>query len=92
MFLGPKFKNKLCSKTTSYTQESLIVHLCSVAPRKLCVVVKYYIVHMYSIPYRTYGSTANILILEPTVLIYVYQKNSAVTRIYLVLEVLILNE
>ena len=30
---------------------------------------------MYSMPYYTYGSTANFLFLEPTVLIYVYQKN-----------------
>ena len=43
--------------------------------------VKYYIVHMYSMPYYTYGiyynlSTANYLVLEPTAL-YIYQKNSA---------------
>ena len=73
MFLGTKFKNELCSKTTSYTQESLIVHLCSVAPQKLCVItrVKYYIVRMCSMPYYTYGSTAYFLVLEPTVLIYI---------------------
>ena len=33
---------------------------------------KYYIVHMYSMPYYTYGSTANFLFLEPTALIYLY--------------------
>ena len=43
---------------------------------------------MYSVPYYTYGSTANFLVLEPTALIYyyIYQKNDAVTRIYVVLE------
>ena len=46
-----------------------IVYSRSVDPRKLCVGVKYYIVHMYSMPYYTYGSTANFLILEPTALI-----------------------
>ena len=30
-----------------------------------------YIVHMYSMPYYTYGSTASLLILEPTALIYI---------------------
>ena len=30
--------------------------------------VKYYIVHMYSMPYYTYGSTANFLFLGPTAL------------------------
>ena len=49
-----------------------IVHLHSVDPRKLCVCVKYYIVHMYSMLYCTYGSTANFLVLEPTALIYIY--------------------
>ena len=39
---------------------------------KLCVRVKYYIVHMYSMPYYTYGSTANFLFLGPTALIYIY--------------------
>ena len=48
-----------------------IVHSRSVDPRKLCVGVKYYIVHMYSMPYYTYGSTANFLVLEPTALIYI---------------------
>ena len=46
-----------------------IVYLCSVDPRKLRVGVKYYIVHMYSMPYYTYGSTANFLFLEPIALI-----------------------
>ena len=71
-----------------------IVSSCSVDPRKwkLCVGVKYYIVHMYSMPYYTYGSTANFLFLEPTVLTYIYQKNGAVTRIYVVLEILKLNK
>ena len=69
-----------------------VLYSRSVDPRKLCVGVKYYIVHMYSMPYYTYGSTANFLFLEPTTLIYIYQKNGAVTRIYVVLEVLKLNE
>ena len=47
-----------------------IVHSRSVDPRKLCIGVKYYILHMYSMPYYTYGSTANFLVLEPTALIY----------------------
>ena len=47
-----------------------IVHSHSVDPRKLCVGIKYYIVHMYSMPYYTYGSTANLLVLEPTALLY----------------------
>ena len=35
----------------------IIVHSRSIEPRKLCVGVKYYIVHvhMYSMPYYTYG-------------------------------------
>ena len=45
--------------------------------RKLCVGVKYYIVHMYSVPYYTYGSTANFLFLGPTALIYIYIKRTA---------------
>ena len=42
---------------------------------------------MYSMPYYTYGSTANFLVLGPTALIYIYiyQKNGAVTRINVVL-------
>ena len=69
-----------------------IVHSRLVDPRKLCVGVKYYTVHMYSMPYYTYGSTANVLVLEPIALIYIYQKNGAVTRINVVLEILKLNE
>ena len=47
-------------------------------PCKLCVRVKYYIVHMYSMPYYTYGSTANFLVLEPTALTYInYIKRTA---------------
>ena len=49
-----------------------ILYSCSVDPRKLCVGVKYYIVHMYSMPYYTYGSIANFLFLGPTALIYIY--------------------
>ena len=44
------------------------------------------------LPYYTYGSTANFLFLGPTALIYTYQKNGAVTRMYVVLEILKLNE
>ena len=50
---------------------STILYLRSVDPRKLCVGVQYYMVHMYSMPYYTYGSTANSLFLEPTALIYI---------------------
>ena len=71
-------------------QISTIVHSCSIDPWKLCVGVKYYIVHMYSMPYYAYGSTANIFVLEPTVLIYVYQKDGAVTRIYMVLKMFLI--
>ena len=42
----------------------IIVHSCSVDPPKLCVGVKYYIVHMYSMPYYTYGSTTNFFCLR----------------------------
>ena len=49
----------------------IILHLRSVDPWKLYVCVKYYIVHMYSMPYYTYGSAANFLFLEPTALIYI---------------------
>ena len=48
---------------------------------------------MYSMPYYTYGSTANFLFSGPTVLIYkLYQKIGAVTRINVVLEIKKLNE
>ena len=74
------------------TEFIAIVHLRSVDSRKLRVGVNYYIVHMYSMPYYTYGSTANFLCLEPTALQYIYQKNDAVTRIHMVLDILKLNE
>ena len=51
-----------------------IVHLRSIDPRKLCIGVKYYIVHMYSVPHYTYGSTGNILVLEPMGLIFIYKE------------------
>ena len=47
-----------------------ILHSRSVGPRKWHVDVKYYIAHMYSMPYYTYGSAANFLFLGPTALIY----------------------
>ena len=50
---------------------SWIYSIRSVDSRKLGVGVKYYIVHMYSVPYYTYGSTANFLFLEPIALIYI---------------------
>ena len=78
-------------KSEGVEEMSIKVHSRSVDPRKLCVGVKYYIVHMYSMPYYTYGSTANLLDLEPTALI-LYQKNGAVTRINVVLENLKFNE
>ena len=68
-----------------------IAHSRSVDPRKLCVGVKYYIVHMYSMPCYTYGGIANFLFLHLQHL-YIYQKNGAVTRINVVLENLKLNE
>ena len=70
----------------------IILHSRSVDPGKLCVGVKYYIVHMYSMPYYTYGSTANFVFLETIALVYIYQKNSAVMRIYMVFEALKLNK
>ena len=51
--------------------EAIIVHSRSVDPWKLCVGVKYYIGHMYSMPYYTYGSIANFLFLEPIAFIYI---------------------
>ena len=45
----------------SIVVEESILYSCSVDPWKLCVGIKYYIVHMYSMSYYTYGSTANIL-------------------------------
>ena len=50
---------------------TIVFYSCSVDPRKLGVGVEYYIVHMYSMPYYTYGSTANFVFLEPTALIYI---------------------
>ena len=54
-----------------YPSNQTILYTCSVEPRKLCVGVKYYIVHMYIMPYYTYGSTANFLFLGPTAFIYI---------------------
>ena len=51
-----------------------ILYSRSLDPQKLRVGVKYYIVHMYSMPHYTYGSTANVLFLGPTVLIYIISK------------------
>ena len=48
----------------------IILYSPSVDPQKLCVGVK--ILHMYSMLYYTYGSTATFLFLEPTALIYIY--------------------
>ena len=50
--------------------------------------------NMYSMPYYTYGSTANFLFLKSTALVYtyIYQKNGTVTRINVVLEILKLNK
>ena len=48
-----------------------ILYSRSVDPQKLRVGVKYCIVHMYSMPYYTYSSTANFLFLEPTALIFI---------------------
>ena len=47
---------------------------------------------MYSMSYYTYGSTANFLFLEPTALIYISKEWRCNERIYVVLEVLKLNE
>ena len=39
-------------------------------------------------PYYTYGSTANFLVLESTALVYkLYEKNSTVTRSNVMLEI-----
>ena len=73
----------------------IIVYSRSVDPQKLCIGVKYYLVHtMHSMPYYTYGSPANLFFLGPIVFIYIciYQKNDTVTRIYVVLEILKLNK
>ena len=56
--------NKILSKL-------LIVHSLSVDPWKLCVGVKYYIVHMYSMPYYTYGGTANFFFRAYSTYIYI---------------------
>ena len=51
------------------------VHSRSVDPLEVVCrrkILQSYIVHMYSMPYYTYGSTANFLFLEPTALIYIY--------------------
>ena len=50
-----------------------ILYSHSVDPLKLRVGIKYYIVHTctYSMPYYTYGSTANLLFLGPTELVYI---------------------
>ena len=49
---------------------------------------------MYSMPYYIYASTTNFLVLEPTALTYtcIYQKNDAVTRIYMVLEIFLIEQ
>ena len=52
----------------------ILYSICiQLTPWKLRIGIKYYIVHtvMYSMPYYTYGSTANFLFLEPTALIYI---------------------
>ena len=46
---------------------------------------------MYSMPYYTYGSTANLLV-KSLQRLYIYKNNGTVTRIYMVLEILKLNE
>ena len=91
-FTGTSYREKIFVIFQIIFTDTTIVHSRSVDPRKLCVGVKYYIVHMYSMPYYTYGSTANFLFLGPTALRYIYQKNGAVTRIYMVLEILKLNK
>ena len=63
--------NDMCVICNELLDMCTILYLRSVDPRKLCVGVKYYIVHMYSMPYYTNGSTANFLFLEPTALIYI---------------------
>ena len=64
----------LISKCVLISCLNTIVHSCSVDPRE--VVRRRKILHstycMYSMPYYTYGSTANFLFLEPTVLILMY--------------------
>ena len=69
-------------------RRNTIIHSRSVDPQKLRIGVKYYIVHMYSMSYYTYGSTADFLVLGPTALIviYIYQNNGAVTKIERVIE------
>ena len=66
--------NVLIEQPKAYEYQSiprtLLYSSRSVDYQTLRVGVKYYIVHMYSMPYYTYGSTANLLALEPTALIY----------------------
>ena len=52
------FLHKKRSNTQNIMYINFVTKLYSrsVDPRKLCVGVKYYIVHMYSMPYYTYGS------------------------------------
>ena len=47
----------ICVDELFINNKGTIVHSRSVDPRKLCVGIKYYIVHLYSMPYYTYGST-----------------------------------
>ena len=54
-----------------HRQGRIILYSRSVDPWKLRVGIKYYIVHMYSMPYYAYGGTVNFLFLEPTVLIHI---------------------
>ena len=60
-----------------------IVYSRSIDPRKLLIGIKYYTVHMYSMPYYTYGSTANFVFLGSTALIYNYIPYSAyISRVF----------
>ena len=69
------YKNTIVHyKNTIVHYKNTIVHSRSVEMRKLCIDIKYYIVCMYSMPYYTYGSTANFLFLEHTVLIYIFKR------------------
>ena len=71
----------------SVSSTKTILYSCSVDPPE--VVCRRKILHSTYVQYailHLWYSTANFLVLEPTALIYIYIKNGAVTRIYVVLE------
>ena len=79
--LNEVVQNKMCRTPTvshalAFPSFKLLYSIrIQLTPEVVCTVgVKYYIVYMYSMPYYTYGGTANFLFLEPTALIYCISK------------------